>query len=106
MPAEAKRILVHTLLVLTIWFHSIYALGATFFRSRKYNWVLTTIVIILLTIVQAWIFPFEEHTPYKEMSTMDFVIGDVAAGLWIVLNFWLSYKLFCRTQVIGKFVNI
>lgn len=106
MPAEAKRILVHTLLVLTIWFHSIYALGATFFRSRKYNWVLTTIVIILLTIVQGWILPFDDPTLYKETTTMDIVIADVVAGLWVVLNFWLSYKLFCRTQVIGKFINL
>ena len=106
IPAEAKRILVHTLLVLAIWFHSIYALGATFFRSRKYNWVLTTIVIILLTIVQGWILPFDDPTSYKETTTMDIVIADVASGLWIVLNFWLSYKLFCRTQVIGKFINL
>ena len=106
IPAEAKRIIINTLLVLVIWFHSIYALGATFFRSRKYNWVLTTIVIILLTIVQGWILPFDDPTLYKETTTMDIVIADVVAGLWVVLNFWLSYKLFCRTQVIGKFINL
>lgn len=105
-PAEAKRILINSLLVVAIWFHSIYALGATFFRSRKYNWVLTTIVIILLTIVQGWILPFDDPTSYKEVTTMDIVIADVVAGMWVVLNFWLSYKLFCRTQVIGKFVNL
>ena len=106
IPAEAKRIIINTLLVLVIWFHSIYALGATFFRSRKYNWVLTTIVIILLTIVQGWILPFDDPTSYKETTTMDIVIADVVAGLWVVLNFWLSYKLFCRTQVIGRFINL
>ncbi len=105
-PADAKRILVNTLLFLAIWFHSIYALGATFFRSRKYNWVLTTIVIILLGVVQGWILPFDDPTSYKETTKMDIVISDVAAGLWIVLNFWLSYKLFCRTQVIGRFINL
>ena len=106
MPAEAKRIVINTLLGLTIWFHSFYALGANFFRSRKHNWVLTTIVIILLTIVQGWILPFDDPTSYRETTTMDIVIADVVAGLWVVLNFWLSYKLFCRTQVIGRFVNL
>lgn len=105
-PEDARRMMVHALLVLAVWSHSIYALGATFFRSRKYNWVLTTIVIILLGILQAWILPFDDPTSYEKMTTMDIVIGDVTAGLWIVLNFWLSYKLFCRTQVIGRFVNL
>ena len=105
-PAEARYVLINTLLILAIWFHPVYALGATFFRSRKFNWVLTTIIIVLLTIVQMWIFPFEEHTSYKETTTMDMVIAYAVAGCWGVLNFWLSYKLFCRTQVIGKFINI
>ena len=26
--------------------------------------------------------------------------------LLVVLNFWLSYRLFCRQQVIGKLVNV
>jgi hypothetical protein len=26
--------------------------------------------------------------------------------LLVVLNFWLSYRLFCRTQVVGRFVNL
>ena len=105
-PEDAKSIMINILLVITIWFHSIYALGANFFRTRKHNWLLTTIVIILLNFVQAWILPLGDPTSYKETTTMDIVIGDVAAGLWIVLNFWLSYKLFCRTQVIGRFINL
>ena len=90
---------------LFVWFHSLYALGATFFRTRKFNWVLTTLVIILLTILQAWALPYEEHVSASEATTTDILITDLVALCWTALNFWLSYKLFCRQQVIGKFVN-
>ena len=105
MPDSLRYTAVNTIIILAIWFHPLYALGATFFRSRKFNWVLTTIVIVLLTIVQMWIFPFEEHTSYKETTT-SIVFGYVFAVCWAILSFWLSYKLFCRTQVIGRFVNL
>lgn len=106
MPDSLRYTAVNTIIILAIWFHPLYALGATFFRSRKFNWVLTTIVIVLLTIVQMWIFPFEEHTSYKETTTTSIVFGYVFAVCWAILSFWLSYKLFCRTQVIGRFVNL
>lgn len=95
----------NSLLTLAVWFHSLYALGATFFRTRKFNWVLTTLVIILLTILQAWAYPYEEHVCAAETTTTDLLITDLVALCWTVLNFWLSYKLFCRQQVIGKFIN-
>lgn len=95
----------NSLLSLSVWFHSLYALGATFFRTRKFNWVLTTLVIILLTILQAWAFPYEEHVSASETTTTDLLITDLVALCWTILNFWLSYRLFCRQQVIGKFVN-
>ena len=95
----------NSLLSLSVWFHSLYALGATFFRTRKFNWVLTTLVIILLTILQAWAYPYEEHVRAAETTTTDLLITDLVALCWTVLNFWLSYKLFCRQQVIGKFIN-
>ena len=94
------------IMITALWFHSMYALGATFFRSRKFNWVLTTIAAILLGMLQAWFFPFEERTADVETMVSDLLIVDIVAACWIVLNFWLSYKLFCRTQVIGKYVNL
>ena len=101
----SKTILNSAILVI-VWLHSFYALGATFFRSRKFNWVLTTIVAILLGVLQAWFFPFEEHITYEETTLTDLLIADIVAAFWIMLNFWLSYKLFCRTQLKAKWVNI
>ena len=103
IPEHAQQRWIVGVVLHAVWFHSVYALGATFFRSRKYNWVMTSAVLILtfmlLVIVSGW--------------------GSVIATWWnnhgiysllilslIVLNFWLSYRFFCRQQVIGKFVNL
>lgn len=103
--SHLRFVFLNSLLSLSVWFHSLYALGATFFRTRRFNWVLTTLVIILLTILQAWAFPYEEHVSAAEATTTDILITDLVALCWTALNFWLSYKLFCRQQVIGKFIN-
>lgn len=106
MPDNVHSMFWNSLWLLAVWFHSLYALGATFFRTRKFNWVLTTIVIILLTILQAWAYPYEEFVSDRNASTTTAShITNLVALCWVVLNFWLSYKLFCRQQVIGKFIN-
>ena len=42
----------------------------------------------------------------KEVTTMDYDVMDFINLAWAVLNFWLSYRIFCRTKNIGRFVNI
>ena len=86
-----------------LWLHSVYALGATFFRSRKFNTIFTTIIIIVGLMVCIWLFEGESKQVATSSSyTVEYVICSVLT----VINFWLSYRLFCRTQVIGKFVNV
>ena len=106
LPPKAFYVFLNSAIVVMVWFHSFYALGATFFRSRKFNWVLTTIVAILLTMLQAWFYPYEEHVTFKEATMSDLLIADIVAACWMMLNFWLSYKLFCRMQLKAKWVNI
>ena len=101
-----SKTILNSAIIVIAWIHSFYALGATFFRSRKFNWVLTTIAAILLGMLQAWFFPFEERTADVETMVSDLLIVDIVAACWIVLNFWLSYKLFCRTQLKAKWVNL
>ena len=72
-----------------VWLHSFYAVGTTFFRSHKYSWILTSVALIVLGIILGSLWP----------KGYFLVIG-------IVFNFWLSYWLFCRQQVIGKYVNV
>ena len=86
-----------------LWLHSVYALGATFFRSHKFNAIFTTIVLIVGLMGFVWAFGGESKEVVASSShTVDYVIWSALT----VLNFWLSFKLFCRTQVIGKYVNL
>jgi hypothetical protein len=94
-----------------LWFHSMYALGANFFRTRKFNWVLTTLIIILFIVLTALL--TREDSTINQISQLNwrvsktiFMISCVIYSGWTLLNFWLSYRLFCRNQVIGKLVNI
>ena len=97
--SHLRHVLLHSVLSLSVLFHSLYAFGATLFRTRKFNWVPTTIVIVLLSIIP------NTQVSATEATTTDILITDLVALCWTILNFWLSYRLFCRQQVIGKFIN-
>ena len=88
-----------------LWLHSVYALGATFFRSHKFNAIFTTIAIIVLVMTWVWLFSSPGVVDSADLARQNRIGSVVCIGLTVV-NFWLSYRLFCRTQVIGKFVNV
>ena len=88
---------------LFVWLHSLYAGGATFFRFRKNNWIATSLVVIVVgmslsAIAGHWqnvnMFWWNNHGFFNQLFLV-----------LVVVNFWLSYRFFCRAQVIGKFVN-
>ena len=87
-----------------LWLHSVYALGATFFRSHKFNAIFTTIVLIMFVMSLIWLLNNFAESDSIVIGGQDKVGYIVCIGLTVV-NFWLSYRLFCRTQVIGKYVN-
>lgn len=96
-----------SMIVLLIWSQSLYAVGATLFRSRKFNWVITTIVIILIGMLFVKIGDkFEAVQLNADSAIMDYVTGVGFYLVWAMINFWLSYRFFCRTQNIGKIVNL
>ena len=106
MP-NSNRTIVNGVFVCVFLFHSLYVLGGTFFRSHKYSWVLTTVSIIVLCMVIFWLSPeSSEGSIDREHTTMELLAWDALYGVWFLVNFWLSYRLFCRQQVIGKFVNL
>ena len=94
---------VFDLLMVALWLHSLYALGATFFRPRKYNWIMTSVVLIMGLFLLESVFGWGtvNCTWWNNHGLFDQLFL-----LFSVLNFWLSYRLFCRQQLIGKFVNI
>ena len=95
--------------LLLFWIHTIYLLGANIFRNVKYNWAFTSLFLLLLFIVMGKIIPVLAHHPGRILISscnqhpVPYIIGFPTVG---VLNFWLSYKLFCRRQIIGRFINI
>lgn len=97
-----------TMIIAFAWFQSCFALGATFFRSARYSWILTILALIFLSVVQAWLFPnfSSGRIVIASNATMKPYTSNAVYGIWAILNYWLSYKLFCRTQNIGKFVNL
>ena len=79
------------------------AVGATFFRFRKHNWIATSLVVIVVgmllsAIAGHWqnvnMFWWNNHGFFNQLFLV-----------LVVVNFWLSYRFFCRAQVIGKFLN-
>lgn len=88
---------------LFVWLHSLYAVGATFFRFRKNNWIATTLVLIVVGILLSAIAGHWQNVNMFWWNNHDFF--NQLFLILVVVNFWLSYRFFCRIQVIGKFVN-
>ena len=89
--------------MLLLWIHSIYAVGATFFRSHKHNWVLTSVVLIAGSVFLMGLYGWVNVNClwWNNVGVFNVLFLCLA-----VFNFWLSFRLFCRQQVIGKFVNL
>ena len=88
---------------LNVWLHSLYAVGATFFRFRKNNWIATTLVVIVVGMLLSAIAGHWQNVNMFWWNNHDFF--NQLFLVLVVVNFWLSYRFFCRIQVIGKFVN-
>ena len=88
---------------LFVWLHSLYAVGATFFRFRKNSWIATTLVLIVVGILLSAIAGHWQNVNMFWWNNHDYF--SLLFPVLFVVNFWLSYRLFCRIQVIGKYVN-
>lgn len=90
-----------------LYSHSVYLLGGVFFR--KFNWILTTVVCYAVTPLLALFSYYFDIDPVAEsdgLTTTAYTVTGVCL-LLTVFNYWASYRLFCRSQVIcNKIVNI
>ena len=102
------RSLIACIVLTFVWLHSCYAVGATFFRSHKHSWILTSVALIAFGIILGSLWPHDEIS--RSISSHTAVsllrLWDVIYIFLIAFNYWLSYKFFCRQQVIGKYVNV
>lgn len=94
--------------------HAAYILGGTLFRKQQF--VLTTIAIVII----GYIMMFTWHSPVidnanlfdldekgKSVPNAWFYVVSIGGYLLTALCYWLSYKIFCRMQVINnKWLNV
>ena len=104
--ATERKFMLTDFFVAMVWLHSVYALGGTFFRSHKYAILLTTVAIIVYGLLHVWLFGKGSSSDEINPSDKTDIIWCISYGILIIVNYWLSYRLFCRNQVIGKFVNL
>ena len=101
--------------------HSLYVVGGTLFRRQQFLLTSGTIIVtvILLTIILNQIdwdsahFEFvtgtwdEKTSTYTHIFHPSFYIINSVVSLFMVFNYWASYKVFTRMQVINnKWLNI
>lgn len=98
-----------TMFTAFFWMQSFYALGGTFFRSHKYAWIFTTLLLIVGSMCISWgmlIFYPTDQIVTDETPIRTVWLTNIINLIWACANYWLSFKCFCRSQVIGKFINI
>lgn len=94
---------------MTLFTHSLYLLGGTFFRRRQF--VLTSVVMILGGILMAWVISwfydsFSLNLTKESLKGFVYFIMCLLPVL-IASAYWLSFRLFKRTQVVNnKWINL
>ena len=95
--------------VWAFWAHSLYILGGTLFRRRQF--VLTTLAhsIIGLVFTPMLIHFVDSSDSLALRDSLVAIVWTAAAvfAVWGLLDWWLSYRIFRRMQVINnKWLNI
>lgn len=88
---------------IVVWLHSVFALGATFFKSYKQGINLT---ISLLFVFGLLIFALFGFGIVVETWWNNVQFFNVMFLLLTPVNFLLSYYFFCRQQITARFINI
>ncbi len=96
-----------TMWILMIFVHSLYAVGGTFFRSRNYAWLCVSFTLVAVALLVVAIFKQLTYLDGQDViKVFESPVTYVILAVLSVFNFWLSYRLFCRIQLKGRFINI
>lgn len=114
---DAPSLLVVWLIGILLYFHSVYILGGTLFRKLKF--LLTSILVIIgiflvlwgISASSGWIdwhrFPMSQNFEGETVFHWLFYVMIVLSYLMTAIHYWLSYRIFCRMQVINhKWLNV
>ena len=88
---------------ITVWLHSVFALGATFFKSYKQgiNLTISLLFVFGLMIFVLFGFGIAVETWWNNVQFFNAMFL-----LLTPVNFLLSYYFFCRQQITARFINI
>lgn len=87
---------------LCLWLHSLFALGATLFRSHKYSSLITSVIIIMGAMILILLFGSRLTCTWWNLHRL----FNVLFLTLTLFNFLLSYRFFCRQQIAGRFTNL
>ena len=90
---------------------SVFVLGGVLFRKHPFIWtcVSTMAILFIIALVMGLIVKLFLPTHTHVHVEVDFprTIGNILAGVLTVFNIWLSYRLFCRLQLVQhKWFNV
>ena len=88
---------------IVVWLHSVFALGATFFKSYKPGVNLTISLLFVFGLIIFVLFGFGIVV---ETWWNNVLLFNVMLLLLTPVNFLLSYYFFCRQQITARFINI
>ena len=95
-------------LMLLLWIHTFYLVGANFQRNIKTNFILPSFVLLALFIAVMVMLPDDGYGKGKVMHEIVLNHGVLIGCLLLaasIFNYFISYRLFCRRQLIGRFIN-
>ena len=87
---------------IAVWLHSVFALGATFFKSYKQGVNLTLLTLFVFGMLIFVLFGMGIVTFWWD----NVLLFNVMFLLLTPVNFLLSYYFFCRQQITARFINI
>jgi hypothetical protein len=87
---------------IAVWLHSVFALGATFFKSYKYGGRFTISMLFVFGMLMFALFGFDIIAFW--WNNVQFF--NAMFLLLTPVNFLLSYYFFCCQQITARFINI
>lgn len=97
-----SSLILFSMVSIAVWLHSVFALGATFFKSYKYGGWFTISVLFVFGMLMFALFGFDIIAFW--WNNVQFF--NAMFLLLTPVNFLLSYYFFCRQQITVRFINI
>ena len=97
-----------SLSMILFWTNSMFLLGANLFRNIKYNFLITSVVLLVLFIAIMALLPSDfkqKGMIFRQILDYKGIITTIILLSLSVFNIWLSYRLFGYRPLIGKFIN-